>query len=357
MSEQTLDAPPIDVPGSPEPDREHRTGADWHALAYRYRWVLTAAGLLLVSLVIVLYARVRPGYDPYGWLVWGKLTIHLKLDTNGAPSWKPLPFLFTVPYAVFGRYALWLWMVTSVAISLSGLIFAWRIAFRLTYSRPERRYASYVAGLFAAGFLLAMQDPVGNFNYVHYILSAESDTMIVSICLLAVDLHLSGHHKAAFWIWWLGALGRPEVWPFYGLAGLWLWWKVPSYRRWLYASVAAARVPLVRDPGAVVQELPDRRQHRRELAPGDSRQQDHRHDRPLPRAAPEHDLGPRGADRGLGGMAPADRDPGRRCRRAPVGADRDRVRAPRLPGGAALHVRGRRGRRDPRRRVHRADRP
>ena len=237
MSEQTLDAPPLEVPDRPPAARERRRTVDWKHLAYRYRWVLTAAGLLLVSLGIVLYARTRPGYDPYGWLVWGKLTIHLKLDTNGAPSWKPLPFLFTVPYAVVGHYALWLWMVTSVAISLSGLIFAWRIAFRLTYSRPERRYAAYVAGLFAAAFLLALQDPVGNYTYVHYILSAESDTMIVSLCLLAIDLHLSGRHKAAFWIWWLGSLGRPEVWPFYGLAGLWLWRFRPSYRRWLYASV------------------------------------------------------------------------------------------------------------------------
>jgi hypothetical protein len=239
VSEQTLDAPPIAVPDGPPSASRRPDGVDWRAHAYRYRWVLTAAGLLLVSLAIVLYARTRPGYDPYGWLVWGKLTLHLKLDTNGAPSWKPLPYLFTVPYAVAGHYALWLWMVTSVAISLSGLIFAWRIAFRLTYSRPERRYASYVAGLFAAAFLLAMQDPVGNYNYTHYILSAESDTMIVSLCLLAIDLHLSGHHKAAFWIWWLAALGRPEVWPFYGLAGVWLWWKVPSYRWWLYGSLFA----------------------------------------------------------------------------------------------------------------------
>ena len=241
MSEQTLDAPPIAVPGAREPEREHSTARRLARARLPYRWVLTAAGLLLVSLAIVLYARARPGYDPYGWLVWGKLTIHVKLDTNGAPSWKPLPFLFTVPYAVFGHYALWLWMVTSVAISLSGLIFAWRIAFRLTYSRPERRYASYVAGLFAAGFLFAMQDPVGNFNYTHYILSAESDTMIVSICLAGGRLHLSGHHKAAFWIWWLAALGRPEVWPFYGLAGLWLWRYVPAYRRWLYGLARAAR--------------------------------------------------------------------------------------------------------------------
>jgi len=240
LSEQTLDAPPIEVSsGPPRGERRPTTSADLKDLAYRYRWVLTAIGLLILSLVIVLYARTRPGYDPYGWLVWGKLTIHVALDTNGAPSWKPLPYLFTVPYALAGHYALWLWMVTSVAISLSGLIFAWRIAFRLTYSRPERRYASYVAGLLAASFVLAMQDPVGNYNYTHYILSAESDTMIVSLCLLAIDLHLSGHHKAAFWIWWLGSLGRPEVWPYYGLAGLWLWWKQPSYRWWLYGSLFA----------------------------------------------------------------------------------------------------------------------
>jgi hypothetical protein len=242
VSEQTLDVPPIEAPSeSPRGERRADAGTDWAAHAHRYRWVLTSIGLLIVSLGIVLYARARPGYDPYGWLVWGKLTIHLALDTNGAPSWKPLPYLFTVPFAVVGHYALWLWMVTSVAVSLSGLIFAWRIAFRLTYSRPERRYASYVAGLFAAVCLFLMQDPVGNlttaFSYTHYVLSAESDTMIVSLCLLAVDLHLSGHHKAAFWIWWLGSLGRPEVWPFWGLAGLWLWWKRPEYRKWLYASV------------------------------------------------------------------------------------------------------------------------
>ena len=47
--------------------------------------------LLLLALLVVHWARVRPGYDPYGWLVWGHLTVHGKLDTNGAPSWKPLP--------------------------------------------------------------------------------------------------------------------------------------------------------------------------------------------------------------------------------------------------------------------------
>jgi hypothetical protein len=231
VSEQTLEAPRVEVPAG-RPDAPARTTARLGEVAYRWRWVLVAGALLVISLIIVVAARTRPGYDPYGWLVWGKLTIHLKLDTNGAPSWKPLPYLFTLPYAVAGHYALWLWMVTSVAISLSGLIFAWRIAFRLTAADPARRYAAYVAGLFAAGLVLALQDPLG-YTYTHFILSAESDTMIVAICLAAVDFHLSGRHRWAFWLWWLGALGRPEVWPFWVLAGLWLWRAAPGYRRWL----------------------------------------------------------------------------------------------------------------------------
>ena len=198
--------------------------------ALRNPWMLGAVALLAVSTVIVVWARTRPGYDPYGWLVWGKLTIRLKLDTNGAPSWKPLPFLFTVPFALIGHYALWLWMITSVAISLSGPVFAWRIAFRLTGADPERRYAAYAAGLFAALFVLGIN------QYTHYILSVESDTMIVSLCLAAIDCHLSGRHRWAFWIWLLAALGRPEVWPFFGLSALWLWRTMPSYRRWVAAG-------------------------------------------------------------------------------------------------------------------------
>jgi hypothetical protein len=238
MSDQTLEVPaPIHIP--PAPPRTSVRGQEGGliGLARRYPWVLGGVALILFSFIVVLWARARPGYDPYGWLVWGKLTLHGKLDTNGAPSWKPLPFVFTVPYALFGRYQLWLWMVTSVAISLSGPIFAWRIAFRLTDADPARRYAAYLAGLFAAALVLLMQDPLLPANYIHYILSAESDTMIVALVLAAVDFHLSGRHKWAFWMWWLGSMGRPEVWPYCGLAGIWLWRAAPAFRRWLIGAL------------------------------------------------------------------------------------------------------------------------
>src|SRR5436309_13044860 len=95
-------------------------------------WWTTAAGVLVLSAVLVAWARTRPSYDAYGWLVWGHQTLHLALDLGGAPSWKPLPYLFTVPFALFGHYQLWLWMITAVTVALAGPVFAARIAFRLS---------------------------------------------------------------------------------------------------------------------------------------------------------------------------------------------------------------------------------
>jgi hypothetical protein len=185
------------------------------------------------------WAKTRPVYDPYGWLVWGKLTLKGALDTNGAPSWKPLPYLFALPFSLFGHYSLWLWMVFSVAVSLAGLIYAWRIACRLTNADPRHRHAGYAAGVFAALFVVVMQDVLGPSNYTHYVLVAESDTMIVALVLAAVDFHLIGRHRVAFWAWWLAGLGRPEVWPFLALAAIYLWLKDPGYRWWLFGALAA----------------------------------------------------------------------------------------------------------------------
>jgi hypothetical protein len=202
-----------------------------------YPWWFTAAGLLIVSAILVRALNVRPGYDPYGWLLWGKLTIHGKLDTNGAPSWKPLPFLFTVPYALFGHYQLWLWMTTAVAVSLSGAIFAWRIAWFLVDPPADRRYAGYAAGVFAAAGVL------GIVGYAHYVFSAQSDSMIVALCLGATDCWLRGRQRWALALFWFGALGRPEVWPFMLLHSAWCWRREPEMRRLLIGAWIA--IPLL----------------------------------------------------------------------------------------------------------------
>jgi hypothetical protein len=201
------------------------------AFAYRWRWIIGTVAVLVLALLVVHWAGVRPGYDPYGWLVWGHLTLHGALDTNGAPSWKPLPFLFTVPYALLGKHALTLWMVTAIAISLAGVVFAWRVAFALVDAPPQRRYASYVAGLVAGAALLAID------TYPHSVLSAESDTMIVTLCLAAVDCIICRRYRWAFWMWWLAALGRPEAWAPLGLYLVWAWRYQPEMRRQIVAGV------------------------------------------------------------------------------------------------------------------------
>ena len=193
--------------------------------------IASAATLLVLSLLILLWARTRPGFDPYGWLVWGHQTIAGNLDTNAAPSWKPLPYLFTVPYGLFGHYQLWLWMVTSLAVSLAGAVFAGRIAYRLTLATTgvTRSYAAWAAGVFAGLGILGLS------TYWHYMLSAQSDPMIVTLCLGAIDAHLSERPRWVFVLGALAGLGRPEVWLFLGLYSIWAWRAVPSMR-WLIVT-------------------------------------------------------------------------------------------------------------------------
>jgi hypothetical protein len=211
--------------GPPRVQSEERSSLGPFAFLRRHPALWTAAGLLLLSIVIVRVAKSRPGFDPYGWLVWGHQTLNLSLDTNAAPSWKPLPYIFTVPYAIFGHFQMWLWMATACAIALSGAVFAGRIVYRLTEPPPQRRWAAWIAAVFAGACVLGIN------NYWHYILSSQSDPMIVALTLGAIDCALSGRRRWAFWCAVLASLGRPEAWPFLGLYALWLWRSDPTTTR------------------------------------------------------------------------------------------------------------------------------
>ncbi|MGB0095840.1 MAG: hypothetical protein WBP81_25290 [Solirubrobacteraceae bacterium] len=181
--------------------------------------------VVVVSVLFVVVTGIRPAYDAYSWMVWGRQTLHWNLDTNGAPSWKPLTFLFSLPDALDGRGAVWLWMVTAVAGALSGAVFAGRIAYRLTTPSPIRRRAPLAAAAFAGCGLF------GTYDFWHYVLLGDSDPLIVSLCLAAVDSHLSKRPGAAFGLLVLASLGRPEAWPFAGLYALWAWRATPRCGR------------------------------------------------------------------------------------------------------------------------------
>jgi hypothetical protein len=186
--------------------------------------VVVVVAVLAVSTLVVVVTGMRPDYDGFGWLVWGRQVLHWNLNTDGAPSWKPLTFVFTLPYALAGTGQLWLWMVTSVAGAVGGCVFAARIAYRLTGPSPERRYAPYVAGAFAGIGLLGID------TYSHLVLIANSDPLIVTLCLGAIDSHLSARPRLAFAFLVGASLGRPEAWVFAGLYGLWGWRAVPKLR-------------------------------------------------------------------------------------------------------------------------------
>ncbi|MDQ6804061.1 MAG: hypothetical protein M3065_03635 [Actinomycetota bacterium] len=190
------------------------------------------AGVVALAVVVVLLTRMRPAYDAYGWLVWGHQALHANLNTDGAPSWKALAFLFTLPYGLVGHGAMGLWMVTAVAAALSAAVFGARIAYRLTGPSPGRRYAPLVAAAFAGVGVLGIT------GYSHLALIASSDPMVVALTLAAVDAHLGKRHRLVFVLLVLASLGRPEAWPVTGLYAVWAWLALPSMRWLIVAGLA-----------------------------------------------------------------------------------------------------------------------
>jgi hypothetical protein len=183
-----------------------------------------AAVLVVAGVVWVKITHTEPSYDAFGWLTWGRQALlHWNLNTDGAPSWKPLTFLFTFPYAAFGSAQLSLWTVTASTAAIAAGVFAARIAYRLTGlsdARGARRWPALVAGAFAGVGVLGM-------NYLsHQVLIATSDPMVVTLCLAAIDAHLSRHCRLAFALLVLASLGRPEAWLFTGLYAIWCWSKL-----------------------------------------------------------------------------------------------------------------------------------
>ena len=162
-------------------------------------------------------------FDPQAWVVWGRDASRFALDTSGGPSWKPLPVVVTTPLALTGDPAPALWLVVARAGGLLALAGAWALAARL---------GGTVAGAAAAAVMAV--SPWWLFNTA----LGNSEGLLAASALWAVVAHLAGHRRAALALGTAAALLRPEVWPFLGLYGLWLWQAEPAAR----AAVVAAGV-------------------------------------------------------------------------------------------------------------------
>jgi hypothetical protein len=176
--------------------------------------LLVLGCLLLAALAHLLPAA--PTYDPWAWITWGREITEWNLDTRTGPSWKPLPVLFTTPFALAGDAAApELWLVVAQAGGLLAFAFTYRLAARLA-GRP--------AGVIAAGGLILADEFIRNFA------RGNSEGLLVGLCLWAVERHLDGHRRQAFLLGVAAGLLRPELWPFLLLYGLWLMWADPRAR-------------------------------------------------------------------------------------------------------------------------------
>src|SRR3954453_9704074 len=91
--------------------------------------MVTGAGALAALTLLAPWALA---FGPLAWLVWGRETGRLALDTTSGPSWKPFPVLLTTLLAPAGTDAApALWLVVARAGGLLALAGAFSLAARL----------------------------------------------------------------------------------------------------------------------------------------------------------------------------------------------------------------------------------
>jgi hypothetical protein len=210
--------------------------------SWRLYAALAFASLVLAALSL-LYPST-PSYDPWGWLLWGREILHLKLNTVGANSFKPLPVLLTLPFALFGKAQPDLWLVVARAGVVFALAMAFRLAARMTIwfgaspagRQGVSRVVAYGPAILAGGIaaLTMLMSP----EFIRNGALGYSECWAVGLVLLAVERHLDDKPREAFIIGFFPALDRPEIWAFWGLYGLYLWRRDPGARRLVVAMFA-----------------------------------------------------------------------------------------------------------------------
>jgi hypothetical protein len=250
-----LAASTTDFPATPTPSTQARSSAadagarSPHAARKFYLSVTTAC--LAVGAISLLIPST-PSYDPWSWLLWARQIVHGHLViTTGGTSWKPLPMIFTIPFALFGNVAPYLWLAVARAGALAAVVMVFRMAYRLTRQ---------VGGLFGetgadTGRLAAVAPALlaGVIGAVALALSASggfvssnalgySEGLATALLLIAVDRLLDGEPRQAFVVGFFVALDRPETWLFWGLLGVWLLWKDPGARVLVVVSAVVVLV-------------------------------------------------------------------------------------------------------------------
>jgi len=230
-SASTTDFPAGATPGAGNRTRARAVTTFMPARNFYFWLVVVALAVGALSLLI----PSTPSYDPWSWLVWSRQIIHGHLTiTSGGTSWKPLPMIFTIPFALFGSAAPDLWLVVARAGAFAAVVMVFRLAYRLTLrvgglfgeADPGLDRLTTMAPALLAGFIgafaLALSASGG---FVSANALGYSEGFAAALLLISIDRHIDGKHRQAFVVGFLVALDRPEIWLFWGPYGLWLFWK------------------------------------------------------------------------------------------------------------------------------------
>ena len=132
MASRTLEQAPVAGDAGPREPAANTGGGDGAVRAWATAHPLPfwwGVSLALAVLSAIVWPTV-PSYDPWSWIVWGREVTdpHISFFIGSGPSWKPLPFLFTMVYGALGAAAPTLWVITARTGGIAGLIGAWRLS-------------------------------------------------------------------------------------------------------------------------------------------------------------------------------------------------------------------------------------
>jgi hypothetical protein len=197
-------------------------------------WKLIAACLALGGVSLLLPSE--PSYDPLAWLIWGRELAQFQLDTGGGPSWKPLPVVFTTITAPFGKVDHGLPPALWMAVARGGALLALALAFRLAHRLAGGGVAGILGGLVAVLALCLTPD------WFQFAAHGSEAPIAVAFMLWAIERHLDGRVAHAVVLGTLACLLRPELVPFLGLYGLWVWRAEPRLRTLVAGAFVALPV-------------------------------------------------------------------------------------------------------------------
>lgn len=181
-------------------------------------------GCLVVATLSLVVVPSTITFDPLTWATWGREIIHLNLDTNAGPAWKPLPVVVDVIFAPLGAAEKWVWLVVARAGALLGVVMVYRLARRL--AGEAGRWAGVIA---AAGFLLSE-------SFLEYLTPlGMSEPLLAGLVFLAFERHLDKRYAQAYGLLFASLLVRPETFPFFVGYSLFLWQRSTRSRPWTVA--------------------------------------------------------------------------------------------------------------------------